>query len=63
MSTTLYVLIALLTVAPDQTDSLIIDHNLSYEDCQRRLETGPVFTRPQLRRLQNITMICEPASE
>lgn len=60
MAETLYLLLALINVSPGETEELIIDHSLTYEDCQARLETGPIFTKPVLRKLQDITMICEP---
>lgn len=56
----LYVLVALLNATPGEVDSFVIDHSLTYEDCQRRLETGPIFTKPTIRKLQSVTLACEP---
>lgn len=58
MPETLYLLLALLTGADGRIDEFVLDHSLTYEDCQAAMEAGLTFNGPPLRSLQGATLEC-----
>lgn len=52
-----FLLIAVLSLSGENHE-YVIDHDLSYEDCQAAMEAGIRFDGPPLRRLKDATLEC-----
>lgn len=57
-----FMLIALLSLG-GESHAYVLDHSLSYEDCQRAMDAGLAFGKPPLRHLQDVSLSCEPEPE